>query len=60
MSSPAPLPDRRPGFSAADAITVSRLPIAVAFIVVPAVEVRLALLVLAAATDLGDGNAEDV
>lgn len=55
MPSPAPSPDRRPGFSAADAITVARLPIAVAFILVPAVEVRLALLVLAAATDLGDG-----
>ena len=55
MSSPAPLPDRRPGFSAADAITIARLPIAVAFIVLPAVEVRLALLGLAAATDLGDG-----
>jgi CDP-diacylglycerol--glycerol-3-phosphate 3-phosphatidyltransferase/cardiolipin synthase len=55
MPSSAPAPDRRPGFSAADAITVARLPIAVAFILVPAVEVRLALLVLAAATDLGDG-----
>lgn len=55
MPSPTPPPDRRPDFSAADAITVARLPIAVAFILVPAVEVRLALLVLAAATDLGDG-----
>jgi CDP-diacylglycerol--glycerol-3-phosphate 3-phosphatidyltransferase/cardiolipin synthase len=55
MPSPPTAPDRRPGFSAADAITVARLPIAVAFILVPAVEVRLALLVLAAATDLGDG-----
>ena len=55
MPSPATPSDRRPGFSAADAITVARLPIAVAFILVPAVEVRLALLVLAAATDLGDG-----
>lgn len=55
MSHSPATPDRRPGFSAADAITVARLPIALAFILVPRVDVRLALLMLAAATDLGDG-----
>jgi cardiolipin synthase len=56
MSTPgAPVRDRRPRFSAADAITVARLPLAVAFIVFDAVEARLTLLGLAAATDLGDG-----
>lgn len=55
MSHPPATPDRRPGFSAADAITVARLPIALAFVLVPRMDVRLALLVLAAATDLGDG-----
>ncbi len=55
MPSPVPTRDRRPGFSAADAITVARLPLALAFILVHAMEVRLALLVVAAATDLGDG-----
>lgn len=55
MSPSLPKRDRRPGFSAADAITVARLPLAVAFIIFSAVEVRLVLLTLAAATDLGDG-----
>lgn len=46
---------RHPGFSAADAITAARLPLAVAFILVPSVEVRVVLLAIAGATDLGDG-----
>src|SRR5690606_20629464 len=46
---------RRPGFSAADVLTASRIPLATVFVVVPRLEVRLAALALAAATDLGDG-----
>jgi CDP-diacylglycerol--glycerol-3-phosphate 3-phosphatidyltransferase/cardiolipin synthase len=46
---------RHPGFSAADAITAARIPLAIAFVLIPRVEVRLVLLLIAAATDLGDG-----
>lgn len=42
-------------FSAADALSVVRIPLAVAFVCFPATEVRLALLMLAAATDFSDG-----
>ncbi len=52
----SPAPDARaPGFSAADAITAARIPLAIAFVLIPSVGVRLVLLVIAAATDLGDG-----
>jgi cardiolipin synthase len=55
MSSEVTQHSKRPGFSLADAITVARLPLAIGFVVFSAVEVRLVLLLLAAATDLGDG-----
>ena len=35
---------RRPGFSAADVLTASRIPLAIVFVVVPRLEVRLAAL----------------
>jgi phosphatidylglycerophosphate synthase len=42
-------------FSTADAVTLVRIPLAIIFPLVPATSVRLAVLLLAAATDLGDG-----
>lgn len=42
-------------FSAADALSAVRLPLAVVFVLVDRFEVRLGALVLAALTDLGDG-----
>lgn len=42
-------------FSWADALTVLRLPLAVAFVVVPSLGARLVILVLAAASDFSDG-----
>ncbi|HTO73810.1 MAG TPA: CDP-alcohol phosphatidyltransferase family protein [Gemmatimonadales bacterium] len=45
----------RPGFSVADAFTLIRLPLAVAFVVFPETEVRVATLVVAGVTDLLDG-----
>ncbi|HEY4102160.1 MAG TPA: CDP-alcohol phosphatidyltransferase family protein [Gemmatimonadales bacterium] len=42
-------------FSTADAITLVRIPLAIAFPLVTSVPVRLAILGVAAATDLGDG-----
>ncbi|HET9064276.1 MAG TPA: CDP-alcohol phosphatidyltransferase family protein [Gemmatimonadales bacterium] len=42
-------------FSAADALSAVRLPLAVLFVLVDRFEVRLGALVLAALTDLGDG-----
>lgn len=44
-----------PRFSLADALTVVRIPLAVAFVIFPAMEVRLVLLLAAAATDFSDG-----
>lgn len=44
-----------PRFSLADALTVVRIPLAVAFVLFSQVEVRLGLLVVAAATDFSDG-----
>ncbi|HET9132830.1 MAG TPA: CDP-alcohol phosphatidyltransferase family protein, partial [Gemmatimonadales bacterium] len=52
-ASPATARLRR--FAIADVLTVARLPLGVAFIAFPATEARLAVLALAAATDLGDG-----
>lgn len=49
------MPGLQPRFSAADALTVVRIPLAIAFVVVPVMGVRLALLLVAAATDLSDG-----
>ncbi len=49
---PAASPSR---FSAADAITLARIPMAVAFVLLPGLEIRLLLLVAAAATDFSDG-----
>ena len=46
---------RRAAFAVADGITLLRIPLAIAFPFFPGRDVRLALLVLAAATDLGDG-----
>lgn len=48
-------PPRRAAFAVADAITLLRIPIAVAFPVLTGTEARLVLLALAGATDLGDG-----
>ncbi|MGH7584599.1 MAG: CDP-alcohol phosphatidyltransferase family protein, partial [Gemmatimonadales bacterium] len=42
-------------FSIADAITTMRIPLAIIFPLVPSAPVRLTVLALAAATDLGDG-----
>lgn len=52
------MPGTRPHlsrFSAADALSAVRLPLAVLFVMVDRVEVRLGTLALAALTDLGDG-----
>ena len=46
---------RRAAFAVADGITLLRIPLAIAFPFFPERDVRLALLILAAATDLGDG-----
>ncbi|MES2305461.1 MAG: CDP-alcohol phosphatidyltransferase family protein [Gemmatimonadota bacterium] len=48
-------PSRRVAFAVADAITLVRIPLAVAFPFLPSVPARLTLLALAAATDFGDG-----
>ena len=45
----------RTGLSFADVLTVSRLPMAFAFVITPSSTVRLALLAAAATTDLLDG-----
>jgi CDP-diacylglycerol--glycerol-3-phosphate 3-phosphatidyltransferase/cardiolipin synthase len=45
----------RPRFTLADALTLVRLPLAVLFVVVPSTGWRLAVLLLAGATDLLDG-----
>ncbi len=45
----------RPSFSAADAISLLRIPLAAAFVLVPVMEARLAMLAVAAASDFGDG-----
>ena len=42
-------------FSAADALSLVRIPLAVVFLLVPHTGVRVAVLVLAAATDFSDG-----
>jgi phosphatidylglycerophosphate synthase len=47
--------DRPADFATADAITLLRIPLAIAFPFVTATPFRLAVLGLAAATDLGDG-----
>jgi CDP-diacylglycerol--glycerol-3-phosphate 3-phosphatidyltransferase/cardiolipin synthase len=47
-----PLPIR---FSSADALSLLRIPVAVAFVLFQGMEVRLFLLLLAAASDFGDG-----
>jgi CDP-diacylglycerol--glycerol-3-phosphate 3-phosphatidyltransferase/cardiolipin synthase len=44
-----------PRFSAADALSVVRVPLAVAFVVFPSTAARLVVLSLAAATDFSDG-----
>ncbi len=49
------MPAPRLRFSAADAISLVRLPLAIAFVVFPALELRLAVLLVAGASDLGDG-----
>ncbi|MES2124241.1 MAG: CDP-alcohol phosphatidyltransferase family protein [Gemmatimonadota bacterium] len=46
---------RRGVFAVADAITLVRLPLAIAFPLLTSTEARLVLLALAAATDFGDG-----
>ncbi|HEY3933284.1 MAG TPA: CDP-alcohol phosphatidyltransferase family protein [Gemmatimonadales bacterium] len=46
---------RRSKFSTADGITLIRIPLAIAFPLVTSVPIRLVVLGLAAATDLGDG-----
>jgi CDP-diacylglycerol--glycerol-3-phosphate 3-phosphatidyltransferase/cardiolipin synthase len=42
-------------FSAADALSAVRIPLAVAFVLLPGTNVRLALLLVAAVTDFSDG-----
>jgi cardiolipin synthase (CMP-forming) len=55
-ASPAPEPEQgRSGVTVADVLTVSRLPMALAFVLVPSSAARLAILAAAAATDLLDG-----
>jgi phosphatidylglycerophosphate synthase len=49
------VPAGAPRFSAADVLTAVRFPLALVFVVVDRVEVRLVALLLAAVTDLGDG-----
>lgn len=51
LAAPAP----RAGWAAADVLTALRLPMAVAFVLVPGSAGRLLILVLAAGTDLLDG-----
>ena len=46
---------RRSGLSAADLLTLARIPLAVAFLLVPDALARLLILAVAAATDLLDG-----
>lgn len=46
---------QRSAFSLADSMSLARIPLAALFLLVPGVPVRLAVLLLAAATDLGDG-----
>lgn len=48
-------PSRRGGITLADLLTVSRLPLAVLFLVVHPAHLRLLILLVAAATDLLDG-----
>ncbi|HEV8150663.1 MAG TPA: CDP-alcohol phosphatidyltransferase family protein [Gemmatimonadales bacterium] len=48
-------PVRRRWLSPADAFTVVRIPLAIAFVAVPAMEWRLAILVAAGASDFADG-----
>lgn len=55
MSEPTNGVPRQSGISAADLITLVRLPLAVAFPLVSGPAERIALLSLAAVTDLGDG-----
>jgi phosphatidylglycerophosphate synthase len=47
--------ERSGAFSPADAITLVRIPLAILFPIVSSTPVRLVILALAAATDLGDG-----
>ena len=55
-ASPGPKAEQdRSGLSLADVLTVSRLPMALAFVLAPSNGVRLAILAAAAATDLLDG-----
>jgi len=51
----SPASPLRRGFALADAITLIRIPLAIAFPLLPGTTERLVLLGLAAATDLGDG-----
>ncbi|HEU4829654.1 MAG TPA: CDP-alcohol phosphatidyltransferase family protein [Gemmatimonadales bacterium] len=58
MSEPSPPPmaeQGRAGVTLADLLTVSRLPMALAFVLVPSSGARLVILAAAAATDLLDG-----
>lgn len=55
MSTPLPLPDRRHRFSGADAISLVRIPLAVAFPLMNGVTERLVLIGAAALTDFSDG-----
>ena len=55
MADPATPPALRRGFALADAITLVRIPLAIAFPIFGGTTERLLLLGLAAATDLGDG-----
>jgi cardiolipin synthase len=48
-------PARRPWLSPADAFTVVRIPLAIAFLVVPDMDWRLAILGAAGASDFADG-----
>lgn len=50
-----PTAGRASDFSPADAITLLRIPLAIGFPIVSSTPVRLVILALAAATDLGDG-----
>jgi len=52
---PAARPRLTAGWSAADVLTGSRVPLAIAFLVVPHAGWRFAILAVAAATDLFDG-----
>lgn len=55
-ASPGPMAEQvRSGVTLADILTVSRLPMALAFVLVPSNGARLAILAAAAATDLLDG-----